>query len=113
MSDTSDTHAKLVADMTLIIEQDHGDTIGARSLKDHLVSFRDRLARTTETVSGHARPHFHKNEDGVLVKCYHNTKSLLTDYRFWIGMTIGYPLEHALWEKIPPFSYIGHFIFGH
>lgn len=52
------------------------------------------------------RFHFHLNEEGVLVKCYHGTKNLLSDYRFWIGVTISFPLEHALWTKVWPFYYL-------
>lgn len=58
--------------------------------KDHLVN----------------KPHFHLNENGVLVKCYHGTKTLLTDYAFWIGVTISFPLEHFLWTKVPGFSHL-------
>jgi hypothetical protein len=25
---------------------------------------------------------------------------------FWIGLTVGFPLEHFVWEKIPPFKFI-------
>jgi hypothetical protein len=48
-------------------------------------------------------PHFHRDERGFLVKCYHSTKSLLVDHAFWIGLTIGFPLEHFLWTKVWPF----------
>lgn len=51
-----------------------------------------------------SRFHFHPDENGVLVKCYHGTKSLLSDYRFWIGVTVSFPLEHFLWTKVWPFS---------
>lgn len=49
--------------------------------------------------------HFHLDENGTLVKCYHGTKSLLADYRFWIGMTIGFPIEHFIWTKVWPFHH--------
>lgn len=48
-------------------------------------------------------PHFHFNERGTMVKCYHEAKSLLTDWRFWVGLTAGFPAEHLLWEKVWPF----------
>jgi hypothetical protein len=48
--------------------------------------------------------HYHKNEQGLLVKCYHKTKNMLTDYVFWIGLTIGFPIEHFIWEKVYPFT---------
>jgi len=50
------------------------------------------------------RPHFHLAENGVLVKCYHGTRTLLSDYSFWIGLTIGFPIEHFIWEKLWPFT---------
>jgi hypothetical protein len=55
-------------------------------------------------------PHFHRDEHGFLVKCYHNTKSVLTNWQFWFGLTMGFPLEHLLWEKVWPFYLITHFI---
>ncbi len=52
------------------------------------------------------KPHYHTDENGFLVKCYHETKSMLTSYSFWIGLTISFPLEHFLWEKVYPFYLI-------
>jgi len=46
--------------------------------------------------------HLHKNEHGFMVKCYHGTRDLFTDYKFWIGITMSYPLEHWLWETLLP-----------
>ena len=53
-----------------------------------------------------ALPHMHEDENGLLVKCYHKTRSVLADYAFWIGVTISFPIEHFIWEKIPGFSHI-------
>ena len=50
-----------------------------------------------------AKPHFHVDERGVLVRCYHGVTSLATDWRFWAGITLSFPLEHWLWEKCWPF----------
>lgn len=52
------------------------------------------------------KPHTHKNEYGVLVKCYHKCKSILFEPAFWIGMTISFPFEHFLWTKVPVFKHI-------
>ena len=49
----------------------------------------------------HQHPHFHPDEQGKLVRCYHTCRSLLTDWKFILGVTISYPLEHALWERTP------------
>lgn len=50
--------------------------------------------------------HTHVAEDGTLVKCYHATRNLLTSINFWIGVTISFPLEHFLYEKVWPFYLI-------
>jgi hypothetical protein len=51
-------------------------------------------------------PHFHKDAQGVLHACYHKCRSLLTVNTvlgFLIGTTCSFPLEHALWTKVPGF----------
>lgn len=50
-----------------------------------------------------AMTHYHKTEDGLLVKCYHNCRSLLTDWKFALGVTVSFPIEHFLWTKVWPF----------
>jgi hypothetical protein len=52
------------------------------------------------------RAHTHKDKKGMVHICYHECKGLITDWRFWAGLTLGYPLEHFLWEHVPPFSYL-------
>lgn len=58
-------------------------------------------------------PHYHRNRAGILVTCYHQCRSLMTDWRFWCGLTLGYPLEHYLWEKVWPFNLLTHFLHLH
>lgn len=53
-----------------------------------------------------SNPHYHKDQRGALRICYHKCKSVFSDLGFWIGLTIGFPIEHLLWEKVPPFSFI-------
>lgn len=55
-------------------------------------------------------PHYHYNKEGILIRCYRHCSSLFTDYRFWIGVTISYPLEHFLWEHVWPFKLVMHFL---
>ena len=50
--------------------------------------------------------HTHQTEQGLAVKCYHHCRGVFTSVGFWIGMTVGYPLEHALWEHVYPFTLI-------
>src|SRR6478752_4549840 len=49
-------------------------------------------------------PHYHRGQDGLFHRCYHHCRNSLTSISFWIGMTIGFPLEHTLWEKVPGFA---------
>ena len=51
-----------------------------------------------------AQSHTHVTEHGVIVRCYHASKELLLRWQFWAGLTLGFPLEHLLWEKVWPFS---------
>ena len=53
-------------------------------------------------------PHTHVTPEGLLVKCYHKcrhgvltVKGILVSPAFWIGSTLSFPLEHALWTKVP------------
>ena len=52
------------------------------------------------------KPHVHADEKGVLHTCYHRCRTTLSDWGFWVGITLTYPLEHFLWEHVPPFSWI-------
>lgn len=55
-------------------------------------------------ISQATTPHFHVDEHGFLVRCYHRAK---TNYvGFIVGTTLSFPLEHFLYEKVPPFSWI-------
>jgi len=56
--------------------------------------------------------HYHV-KNGFFVKCYRQCRSTLLSGTFWIGLTVSYPFEHWLWEKVWPFSIIGHFLIGH
>jgi len=52
------------------------------------------------------KPHTHLDEDGLIVICYHKCKAMLANWQFWVGLTLGFPLEHVLWEKVWPFYLI-------
>ena len=56
--------------------------------------------------AGSGKPHQHRTREGLLVDCYHGSKQLLTDWRFWTGSTLGFPLEHFLYEKVWPFKLV-------
>jgi len=54
--------------------------------------------------------HYHEDNRGIFHACYHTCRGLLTNWQFWAGLTLGFPVEHALWEKLPPFSYLSHWL---
>jgi len=55
-------------------------------------------------------PHFHKTKNGVLIECYHKCRQLLLSWQFWLGTTLGFPLEHLIWEKVWPFRLLTHWL---
>lgn len=55
-------------------------------------------------------PHYHRTANGRLVACYHKCKMTLTDLSFWLGVTLSFPLEHFIWERIPGFSHISKWL---
>lgn len=81
---------------------------------------------TREELEAHAleteqrtRPHYHKDEDGFLIQCYHvcskgltGVKETLMSPAFWIGTTIAWPFEHFLYDHVPPFMWIAK-LMGH
>jgi hypothetical protein len=62
------------------------------------------------------KPHTHVDEQGMFVKCYHKSATEMRRVGFWVAMTIGYPLEHVLWEGFLmhywPFNLL-HTLLGH
>ena len=51
-------------------------------------------------------PHTHIDRQGIIHKCYHSCKNLLTDIKFWIGLTMGFPVEHLIWDRVWPFKLV-------
>lgn len=54
-------------------------------------------------------PHYHVNKLGLMEACYHRCRSMTT-VGFWVGLTLGFPLEHLLWEKLWPFKLLTHWM---
>ncbi len=59
-------------------------------------------------MSDHSsRYHYHEDEKGILHRCYHKTR---ISWKAWVLAatiaTLGFPIEHTIWEKVPPFSNI-------
>ena len=48
--------------------------------------------------------HTHTDSKGRIHTCYHSCKTALLSWGFWVGLTLGFPLEHLLWERIWPFN---------
>lgn len=56
------------------------------------------------------KPHYHTNEKGFAIACYHKCKTMLMNWQFWAGLTLGFPIEHLLWEKVWPFNLVTEFL---
>lgn len=54
--------------------------------------------------------HTHRDEQGLIHKCYHYCRNVLLTWQFWLGMTMGFPFEHLLWEKVWPFKLLSNIL---
>lgn len=79
----------------------NGERIDVR-IEGGLVDYSAIETRTAPRVPD--SHHQHLSKEGILVDCYHGTKAFVTDWKFWAGMTLGFPIEHYLWTKVWPFS---------
>lgn len=50
-----------------------------------------------------ASGHEHRDERGTIVRCYHHCRAAVWSPGFWIGVTVSFPFEHLIWEKLYPF----------
>lgn len=53
--------------------------------------------------------HFHRDPSGILHRCYHKCRAIFT-WQFFAGLTLSFPIEHALWTKVTPFVQIAEFL---
>lgn len=53
--------------------------------------------------------HVHQGPDGFLHRCYHKCRSIFS-WQFFAGLTLSFPIEHALWTKVTPFVQIAEFL---
>jgi hypothetical protein len=51
------------------------------------------------------KSHYHK-VGTKLVECYHQYKPLNMIGSFMFGITVSFPFEHLLWEKVAPFCWL-------
>lgn len=87
----------------------HSGKFGASRLKPKLDRYNlqgNELVKENN-CDGH-KPHFHKNEQGEMVKCFHECKSILRQPAFWVITTLSFPIEHGLWSLIYGLLGIGH-----
>lgn len=54
--------------------------------------------------------HVHTDSRGYVHWCYHHCRNILTAWQFWLGMTLSFPFEHLLWEKMWPFYLLSHWL---
>lgn len=64
--------------------------------------------RSFYTKSRPSAAHYHVDKSGFLHRCYHKCRSLFT-WQFFAGITLSFPLEHALWTKVWPFYVVAEF----
>lgn len=46
--------------------------------------------------------HYHVCPSGFLHRCYRTSRSIFT-WKFFVGITLSFPVEHAIWTKLWPF----------
>lgn len=46
----------------------------------------------------------------MLDRCWKECRAALKSWKFWLGITMSFPAEHFLWEKIWPFYLVTHWI---
>ncbi len=80
--------------------------------QDGPVAARSVVIDRTEDTDGSVRdamPHVHRDSNGLLHRCYHKCRSIFT-WQFFAGLTLSFPIEHALWTKVTPFVQIAEFL---
>lgn len=55
-------------------------------------------------------PHYHMDKDGRIVKCYKGMRAVFFNWQFWLGMTLSFPFEHALYTYVWPFYLLSHWL---
>lgn len=50
--------------------------------------------------------HEHTDDLGFVYMCWHKCRPSVTSVGFWLGLTVGFPFEHLLWEKLWPFKLV-------
>lgn len=80
------------------------------SVSGGVISNSDEPYKGNKMSDCNSTPHVHVDEQGLIVKCYHKCKNILTEPAFWLGVTITFPIEHFLWTKVPGFSHISEWL---
>lgn len=59
------------------------------------------LGRTRGRQPG--KLHYHQSAADGVIFCWHKCRSILFSPGFWLGTTLGFPIEHLIWQKLWPF----------
>lgn len=54
--------------------------------------------------------HYHRDTQGRFISCYHECRTLFSQPSFWVLTTFSFPLEHFIWEKLPPFCWLAQML---
>lgn len=54
--------------------------------------------------------HEHTDPQGFVHRCWHSCQNILTNWQFWAGLTLGFPVEHFIWERVYPLYLISHWL---
>lgn len=55
--------------------------------------------------------HYHIDEVGVFVKCYHKSRSLAKPVFYWtLATMLAFPFEHYVWTHVWPFRIISEWL---
>lgn len=66
-------------------------------------------ARDAYMAAEPAHVHVHRDNNGFLHRCYHKCRSIFT-WQFFAGLTLSFPIEHALWTKVTPFVQVAEWL---
>lgn len=51
-----------------------------------------------------------EEKQGVWSRLHHQLRTTVFSLSFWLGLTLGFPFEHFLWEHVWPFKLISKWL---
>lgn len=70
------------------------------------MTWRLHHAEKARSVKVHHHSYFAEDVQREFASLPHSIRHTVLRPAFWLGLTLGFPLEHLLWEKAPVFSTI-------